>query len=482
MTSEVQQKIREWSPHLRLLDRKLAISVLRDQIAVLPRGNEVSDDEINKIIDEPPAERVSLSIKTNEGSEVHRLIEMMKLPGVENALKELAAIHAKKEEAAKTCFDYFRSVGEMEDGEIVQIIDGVLQEGICFIGATPASGKTLVALSFAKAICTGKPLFGVEKYKVKEPSQVVYLIPESGDHAFRKRCEAFGIPNDKRKFMARTISAGVPLELKDPILLEAVRQTKPVVFLDTASRFMKSTDENAAAQNRQLVNDVISLLAAGAVTVVLVHHATKASADSAMTLENMLRGSSDLGAMCDQAYGIRKDAALYANGAGPMEIDLVSLKDREQLGGLTSLRLAASCVVPGRAGVVSHINESGDFVIINYQEIKERDEDRLINFVKADPSASPEEIKRALDIKVHAKTITRTLNNLGWHRVKGGPDGASPWHTDNGEKCRYVKEQENAKAAKQAEKKAEQEAKALKEKAKAHAWQKAGERTGSLLI
>ena len=377
-----------------------------------------------------------------QGSEVEQLFQLMKQPGMKKALAELASIHAQKEEAAKTCFDYFRSVGEMESGEIDMVIDGVLQEGICFIGATPASGKTLVSLSLAKAISTGKPLFGIEKYKVMKPRPVIYLIPESGDHAFRKRCEAFGIPNEKRWFMARTISAGVPLELGDPILIEAVRQTKPVVFLDTASRFMKSNDENAASQNRQLVNDVIALLAAGAKTVVLVHHATKNSKKEAMSLENMLRGSSDLGAMCDQAYGIRKDDALYANGAGPMEIDLVNLKDREQIGGLTALRLAASYTMPGRVGVVSYIDEGGDFKVVEHGEMKHRLEDLLVQFVKDDPTAPEADIVQELGLDKSGRTIGRMLNKLGWHRVKGGREGASPWHNDEGKPCPYLKEQD----------------------------------------
>jgi AAA domain len=266
-------------------------------------------------------------------------------------------------------------------------------------------------------------------------------------------CEAFCIPDDKRKFMARTISAGVPLELSDPILLEAVRQTKSVVFLDTASRFMKSNDENAAAQNRQLVNDVIALLAAGAVTAVLVHHATKNSRKETMTLENMLRGSSDLGAMCDQAYGIRKDDALYANGAGPMEIDLVNLKDREQIGRLTALRLATSYTTPGRIGAASYINERGDFKVVELGEMKQRLEDLLVQFVKEDPTAPEANIAKELCPNKSGRTIGRMLNKLGWHRVKGGPDGASPWHNDQGKPCPYLAAQQQEQAAKEAAKK-----------------------------
>ena len=343
--------------------------------------------------------------------------------------------------------DQFRSVEEMEDGPIVMVIDGVLQEGTCFIGANPGDGKTLIALAFAKAISTGTPLFGLPQYSVKEARTVIYLIPESRDRAFRKRCEAFRMPTDKMKFMARTISAGVSLELSDPYLLEAVRQTKAVVFLDTASRFMKGMDENAAAQNRQLVNDVISLLAAGAVCVVLIHHATKAAKanQERMSLENMLRGTSDFGAMCDQAYGIRKDMLLYANGSGPMEIDLVSLKDREQIGGLTSLRLAASRK-SGDIGIFpsSYINETGNFKVVNDSEAYKRDVDTLVALVKSDPNIPSKELAEKTGLTDYG--VKQKLSSLGWHRVQGGPGGASPWHQDVGLDCPYSKQTKKPEA------------------------------------
>jgi hypothetical protein len=333
----------------------------------------------------------------------------------------------------------FRSVGEMEQGDVVMIIDGVLQEGTCFIGANPGDGKTLVGLAFAKAIATGAALFGLMQFPAKRARTVIYLIPESGDRAFRKRCEAFRMPDDKMKFMARTISAGVSLELGDPYLLEAVHQTNAVVFLDTASRFMKGTDENAAVQNRQLVNDVIALRSAGAVCVVLIHHATKASKakKETMTLENMLRGSSDLGAMCDQAYGLRKDMGLYSNGAGPMEIDMVSLKDREQIGGLSSIRLAASHNKQGASFTVSYINEEGNFRVISDDENRNRNTNALVGMIKADPNLPEKEL--AIRAGVSEYNVKHTLNKKGWHRVKGGADGASPWHQDEGKPCPFQK-------------------------------------------
>jgi Bifunctional DNA primase/polymerase, N-terminal/AAA domain len=333
----------------------------------------------------------------------------------------------------------FRSVDEMEEGPIVMVINGVLQEGICFIGANPGDGKTWIALAFAKAISTGTPLFDMLQYDVPVPRTVIYLIPESRDRAFRKRCEAFEMPKDKMKFMTRTISAGIPLQLSDPNLLEAVRQTKAVVFLDTAARFMRGTDENAAAQNRLLVNDVVALLAAGATTVVLVHHATKEAKQKkmAMTLENMLRGSSDLGAMCDQAYGIRKDMGLYANGSGPMEIDLVDLKDREDVGTLTSIRLAASYKKPGSIFPVSYFNEKHNFQVVDDTAAFKRKVDSLVAMVTQDPDLPEKELAERAALSTYM--VKHYLNGRGFHRVQGGRGGASPWHQDNGQPCPYEK-------------------------------------------
>lgn len=342
--------------------------------------------------------------------------------------------------------EQFRSVGEMEDGPIIEVIKGVLQEGTCFVGASPSSGKTLVCLAMAKAICTGEPLFGLSQFSVPEPRPVIYLIPESRDRAFRKRCESFRIPDDKSKFMCRTTSAGPIMALTDPFLIQAVKELKPVVFLDTAARFMRTNDENSSAQNQALVNEVLAIQQAGAILVVLVHHATKASANEAMTLENMLRGTSDFAAMCDQVYGIKKDLGLYAHGNGPMEIDLASLKDREQIGELTTIRLAASkktdpgCIIP----TFSIIDETGNFHVVCDSETIKRTLDSLLAMVERDPRISIKALAQAVGLSEYSVHIQ--LNQLGWHRVQGGKGGASPWHNDEGKPCPYAKQEEPKKS------------------------------------
>jgi hypothetical protein len=341
----------------------------------------------------------------------------------------------------------FRNISQMDQGNMVMIIDGVLQEGVAFIGASAGDGKTLVALSMAKAIVLGQPLFGIAEYKVPAPQNVIYLIPESSDKPFRDRCHAFKLPEDDR-FLTRTISSGLPLSLDNPLLLEAVRQTKAVVFLDTVSRFITSEDENSAAQNRVLVDNIIALRAAGSPCVVVLHHAKKSGKEKgeAMTLENMLRGTGDYAAMCDTVYGVRADDRLRANGSGPLEMDIVNLKDREQVGGLSKLRLAASYTKGGSLFPVSYINETGNLKPVDYKQTVERIEATLIQIVEADPKIPTTDIMAQTGLT--RRKVTAALEGRGWHIVKGGTDGHSPWHQDKGVPCPFDPHMKAANAKK----------------------------------
>ena len=330
----------------------------------------------------------------------------------------------------------FRNISEMEQGDPVMLIDGVLQEGTCFLGAAPSHGKTLVALAMAKALTLGTPLFGLPQYAVKQTYPVLYLIPETSDRPFRRRCEAFRLPTDDR-FLVRTITAGANLKLTDADLLEAVGQRHFVVVLDTTRRFNPSSDSNSDAQNQQLVTNVNDLRAAGSPCVILLHHSTKAATQNreTMTLENMLSGTGDFGAMCDQAYGIRRDDGLYNRGAGAMEIELVNLKDRERLMGLTELRLAATYLKSGEPRPSSWIDETGNFRVVGAGETLQQNTNRLVELVKAHPSMTLSDLMAETGLKKYA--VQQILKAGGWHSVQGGPNGASPWHQDTNGECPY---------------------------------------------
>jgi hypothetical protein len=111
-----------------------------------------------------------------------------------------------------------------------------------------------------------------------------------------------------------------------------------------------------------------------------------------------------------------------------MEIELVNLKDRERLGGLTSIRLAASYNKPGAIFTKSYIDETGNFRPVDYKESKARDEQTLNSLVTANPMMTITELCETTGMKPY--TVKETVKRLGWHMAKGGPDGHSPWHKD----------------------------------------------------
>lgn len=258
--------------------------------------------------------------------------------------------------------DKFHTGSQLAEGEIRLYIDRILPEGITAFGSLSGVGKTWFALSAAHALTTGEPFLGV--FAVREIVPVLYLVPENGERAFRKRLEKMHIPMNEL-FFCQTMSDGVS-KLDDLWLKEAIEELKPVVFLDTAVRFSESDDENSASQNAKLLaSDLFQLIKWGAKAIVCLHHSPKASArDEMMTLENVLRGTGDLGAMCDAVWGLQHDKRKSANGK---DWDYEYLEESQQL-----TRIHVRCVkprdfepaAPFRIQGKPYIDEKHDFVVL----------------------------------------------------------------------------------------------------------------------
>ena len=307
--------------------------------------------------------------------------------------------------------DYFRSVGQLEDGDVRMIINDFLPEGINFVGALSGHGKTLFALSMVKSLTTGEYFLG--RYQPEEILPCLYLIPESSSRAFKMRCKAFGIPDDQELFLCRTITEGVTLLLDDPILLKAVQVMKPVVFLDTMIRFSYAQDENSASDNQRLAKDVLALRSAGAVAVIGLHHSTKSSAKEEMTLENCLRGTGDIAALCDSVYAIRRDQVLYDDGNGPNEVDVKCVKPRDIKNPPKPFRLAATYLKEDGT-IVSYIDEGGDFHLVESAAVIAEIESKFIKVVTSDTAISRADLASDLGISEHA--LRKLAKKLGWSR------------------------------------------------------------------
>jgi hypothetical protein len=302
----------------------------------------------------------------------------------------------------------FHLVDELPDGGVVHLIENILPEGVGFVGGLSGTGKTWFCLSMARGLTTGQKFLGL--WSVPELQNVLYLCPEMGAKSFKRRCRRMGIGGER--FRCQTIADGAALDLADPILLAAVRELHPVIFLDTSIRFSDAENENSAGENRALVRTIFALLRTGAKAVICLHHRGKDAARSKadeLTLENTLRGTTDLGAIADVVFGLKYDQ--LDGGHSPY------LKESKKL-----VRLQVSCVKARdfiavesfRIQLNPFLDEHGDFaVLVDQPQHALPDVDRLI--------AAIEDNRKVTKVKLQELTgigrnkISKLAATAGWH-------------------------------------------------------------------
>ncbi len=178
-------------------------------------------------------------------------------------------------------------------------IEGFLQNDTStMIGGLSGHMKTFIMLSVVKALLDEKAEKLWDYFPIKEKAkQILYLIPECSLVPFVHRLRLMRlIPyTQNERLLVRTLSMGPPPMLKDPALLSTVKDKE--VFLDTALRFAEGDESSASDVSQGLSSDFFALINAGARTLVAAHHSPKTFRNErVMNLENVLRGSGDLGA------------------------------------------------------------------------------------------------------------------------------------------------------------------------------------------
>jgi hypothetical protein len=328
----------------------------------------------------------------------------------------------------------FESIDELDSRGLQWLIRDFVPEGTIALGALPGGYKTFFALSMAKALTTGKPFLDMFDVPTKIP--VLYLIPESSSAAFRVRAVKMGIPNDPTMFLCRTLSKGRTLLLDDPLMVEAVQEMgNPVVFLDTAIRFSQAESENDAIDNQQLVNDIVKLRQLGARAGIAIHHSKKSLVNDAMNLDNVLRGTGDLAAMCDAAYGIKRDDRVFDNGNGPSQMLIVCVKPRDFE---PPKPFVVEATYQEKDGTLhSHLDKHGDFVVlpgvssITYngehnadtkaaetRAVRKSKTDKLVALLKTNPEWS--NAKLAAETNISRNDIAAAAKAAGWGRNENG--------------------------------------------------------------
>ena len=318
----------------------------------------------------------------------------------------------------------FRGVDELEgNGTVKMYIEEFLPEGTTLICGLPKEGKSFLALSVAKALTSGKPLFGNPRFSVPETVPVLYLAAESGDGALKLRCEKFGITKDKMRFIARTLTQGPMFGLDDSNIESVVRTMHPVVILETLIRFNEGTDEDDATESRKLAQAIFRLIAFGAKAVIGIHHSRK-DVKTNPTKEAAVRGSGDGLAMTDVVWLVLQDEELLQGGKGPNEIDVVGwgrdFTPRPMRLALTQKApkdLQAGAITYG-PGIISCIDTTGDFKWVDRQERRQELSQVVEGLIAGEPSIT----RKKLVEKTGATEweIKTTLKRLGYYPPKGG--------------------------------------------------------------
>ena len=227
------------------------------------------------------------------------------------------------------------------------LISPVLQDqGITFIGGLSGHGKTWILMSVMKALLSGDKLFGCFAVKQKA-HRVLYLSPEVQLGQVKTRLEKFGLMEYVKagRLLVRSLSEG-PAKLLEPDILMAARGS--VVVLDTAVRFADGNENDANANRDGLASRCFAVLEAGALTVIASHHAPKDLENAShLSLQNVMRGSGDIGAMLSGAWGV------YQTNDTNNHVYVCNLKPRD-------MDKFEPFIIAGRP----HINDSGDFKML----------------------------------------------------------------------------------------------------------------------
>jgi hypothetical protein len=331
----------------------------------------------------------------------------------------------------------FRGVGELQgNGTVKMYIENFLPEGASLICGLPKEGKSFLALSVAKALTSGRPLFGRPGFEVPEPVPVLYLAAESSDGALKLRCEKMGITRDKTRFICRTLSQGLMFGLDDPSIESIVRAMRPVIVLETLIRFNDGKDEDDASENRKLAQAIFRLIALGARAVLGIHHSRKDLSKANPTKEAAVRGSGDGLAMVDAIWLVMQDEWLYQLGKGPNEIDVVGwgrdFNPRPMRLALTKKapKDLPATVVTYAPGLVSCI-DGGDFEWVDKRTRETRKlefKESVEHLVTENPAITLSDLIARTE---HSQwEVRKALKQLGYRRGQGGDTTKTLWTKD----------------------------------------------------
>lgn len=228
-------------------------------------------------------------------------------------------------------------VGELPSEELAErwLVEQLwCAHAVGVIGGAPKCAKTWLGLDMALSVATGTPCLG--EYAVPEPGPVLVYLAEDALRAVRERIEGMarhrGLDLDGVEIYVITVPVlRLDHDRDRARLWETVRRLRPrLLVLDPLVR-LHGIDENHAGDVAELLGYFRTLQRELGLSVLLVHHTRKNSADGVAAGQG-LRGSGDIHAFGDsnlylqrtKEYLILSSEHRAAPAAVPVHLELVA--------------------------------------------------------------------------------------------------------------------------------------------------------------
>lgn len=183
------------------------------------------------------------------------------------------------------------------------LIDSILpQENLLILGGNPKIGKSFLAMSIAKAVLTGNPLWG--RFPVRNTGPVIYVDLETSKPEFKNRFKKMKFDVNLPISFLHLPPAGVRLDKNACFkpLMEKIEEVNPVlIIIDSLTRVHRQRENDSSLMS--LVMERLRKIVNYGVTVLVIHHHRKERGPRSQ----MLRGSSDIQAAIDLEYALKRD-------------------------------------------------------------------------------------------------------------------------------------------------------------------------------
>lgn len=178
-------------------------------------------------------------------------------------------------------------------------------------GGKPSSAKSLLALAVALHLVANKDFL---EFKVKSIPKILFYDLENGEVLFYRRCKYIINGNE---LIIKDAKFDVSFKFNRNDLNEEIERCRDydIIILDSYRRFLRGDESDSTISDKFYQNFLHKLRNLGK-TVIIIHHFRKIKLEDLSEGEvlDAFRGSSDIGANIDNAFGFFKTSSIHSIG------------------------------------------------------------------------------------------------------------------------------------------------------------------------